>query len=613
MCGITGWIDWDGDLTREADTIERMTDSLTQRGPDARGTFLSRCAALGHRRLTVIDPEGGKQPMTRQYGEKRWTIVYNGELYNTDEMRSALAQCGHHFTTRSDTEVLLLSYIEWGIEALERLNGIFAFGIWSEHDRELLLVRDRLGVKPLFYTVRGGKLLFGSELKALLAHPSVEPVLDEEGLAELFCLGPSRTPGHGVFTGVEELRPGDWLRFDPNGMQVRPYWRLISQPHTDNLDQTAETVRRLLVDSVERQLVSDVPIGTLLSGGLDSSVITAIASRAFQRDGRGPLHTWSVDYRDNDRHFKASAFQPNADAPWIKRVSGELRTHHHDVLIDTPELVEALTAAMRARDLPGMADIDASLYLFCREIKKEFTVMLSGECADEMFGGYPWFHRTESLADPTFPWIRSVDERLQLLKPGLFGSLDPRSYLSNRYQQTLAEVPSLPGEEPLEAKRRAMFYLNLTWFMATLLDRKDRMSMAAGLEARVPFCDHRLMEYVWNIPWAMKMHGGREKGILRLAMEGWLPEEVLYRKKSPYPKTHHPAYAAAVREWVLTLLADRDAPLHQVVDAEQVRQLARADSGANRPWFGQLMGTPQLFAYLGQLNTWLGDYQVRLH
>lgn len=612
MCGITGWIDWSEDLTRQRAVLEAMTATLAARGPDASGIHLSRHAALGHRRLTIIDPAGGAQPMTRRYGDRTYTIVYNGELYNTADLRQELEARGHTFLSRSDTEVLLVAYIEWGPDCVEQVNGIFAFGVWEEHAERFFLARDRMGVKPLFYARRGDALLFGSELKALLAHPLVEPVVDEEGLSEVLFLGPSRTPGHGVYRGVEELRPGHWLLYDRGGSRIRQYWALQSRPHTDDLATTVETVRHLVTDAVRRQLVSDVPIGTLLSGGLDSSIITALAAQHFGAEGK-ELTVYTIDYRDNDRFFQASDFQPNSDSPWARRIAEHLGVRQRVVEFDTPELVESLVTATRARDLPGMADVDSSLYLFCREIKRELTVVLSGECADEVFGGYPWFHKPELLGSGSFPWIRMLSDRAALLSPALRNRLKPEEYVAERYRQTVAEVPLLEGEDPLEAQRRVMFYLNLNWFMATLLDRKDRMSMAAGLEARVPFCDHRIVEYVWNIPWAMKTVDGREKGILRRAMGGILPDDVLYRKKSPYPKTHNPAYFAAVREWVKQILADPVSPLHQIVDAGAVRALAAQDAPANgTPFFGQLMGVPQLFAYLGQINTWMKAYGVTL-
>ncbi|WP_371378770.1 asparagine synthase (glutamine-hydrolyzing) [Sporomusa aerivorans] len=506
MCGITGWIDWKEDLTKKSHILSAMVETLAARGPDAQGAYITTHAALGHRRLSVIDPVGGAQPMIRYRGNQKFVVTYNGELYNTAEIRQELEARGHRFSTRCDTEVLLVAYIEWGPDCVQRFNGIYAFGVWDETEQSLFLARDRIGVKPLFYAERGTGFIFGSELKALLANPHVCPELDEEGLAEVFMLGPSRTPGHGVFRGVKELKPGHSMMYSRRGTFIKQYWALQSADHTDDFQTTAAKVRELLIDTASRQLVSDVPICTLLSGGLDSSALTALAAMSYKQSGLGSLHTYSVDYVDNDLYFKASSFQPNSDAPWVDRVSDYFATCHHKILLDTPELADSLKPAAVARDLPGMADIDTSLYLFCREIKKGATVALSGECADEVFGGYPWFQREEMIHATTFPWAPRPEIRIPWLKPEIQQRIKPAEYVAQRYSEALAEVPGLAGEEKLAARMRQIFYLSLTRFMPTLLDRKDRMSMAFGLEVRVPFCDHRLVEYVWNVPWSMKQH-----------------------------------------------------------------------------------------------------------
>ncbi|MFD2329809.1 asparagine synthase (glutamine-hydrolyzing) [Cohnella sp. GCM10020058] len=616
MCGITGWIDWNRDLTQQADVLERMTETLELRGPDASGTWLSRHCAFGHRRLSVMDPANGAQPMVRpskEADEHDCVIVYNGELYNAPELKRELLSLGYAFKTSCDTEVLLQAYIEWGPACVERLNGIFAFAVWHSLEQTLFAARDRLGVKPFFYRQDEGRLLFGSEPKAVLAHPDVEPAIDGEGLAELFVLGPARTPGHGIWRGLSELKPGQTLLFDRDGLRIRTYWQLESREHEDDEATTAARIGELLADTLERQLASDVPVCTLLSGGLDSSALTALAVAYYNRTGQGNVDTYSVDYVDNDKHFKAHAFQPNADAPWIARMVEHLGTVHHPIQFDTPELVEALEAAVRAKDYPGMADIDASLYLFCKEIKKGATVAVSGEAADEVFGGYPWFHRKEALEAGTFPWSLSVDLRESILSPGVLETVRPREYVADRYAQAVSEVPALPGENEEQRLMRRMSYLNITRFMPTLLDRKDRMSMAAGLEVRVPYCDHRLVDYVFNVPWKIKQAGDREKGILRKSLEGVLPHDVLYRKKSPYPKTHNPNYLSAVKTRLLERLDDTSSPLLQLIDGKKVRQIAEtADASTNLPWFGQLMSGPQLFAYLLQVDYWLQEYKVRL-
>ncbi|WP_110929054.1 asparagine synthase (glutamine-hydrolyzing) [Bacillus massiliglaciei] len=613
MCGITGWVDYRKDLRKETKTIEAMTKTLSKRGPDDDNVWCEVPVAFGHRRLTVVDPVGGRQPMVKTHGDSRYTLCYNGELYNTEDIRKELLLKGYSFNGHSDTEVLLTSYIEWKEKCVELFNGIFAFAIWDEKEQKLFMGRDRLGVKPLFYTEKNGGFIFGSELKALLAHPDVKAEIDREGLAEVLGLGPSRKPGSGVFLGVKELRPAHALTLSQSGLRIWRYWNVKSERHTDSLEETSEKVRFLLEDAVTRQLVSDVPLCSFLSGGVDSSAITAIAANAYKNEGKGPFHTYSIDYEGNDQFFKSNAFQPNADGPWIEKMSDAFQTRHHNSIITQAELVNYLTDAVHARDLPGMADVDSSLLWFCKEIKKDFVVGLSGECADEIFGGYPWFHREDDLNRGGFPWMRSTEERVSLLKDSWRGKLKLDEFAAQSYLDTLAEVPRLDGETGEAARRRELFYLNILWFMTTLLDRKDRMSMGASLEVRVPFADHRLVEYVWNIPWEMKMTGSREKGILRKALEGLLPDEVLYRKKSPYPKTHHPEYTDRVQTVLKEIIDDRNSVLHELFDEKKLKDIVLTKGEAFKvPWFGQLMSGPQLLAHLAQIHIWFKDYQIQL-
>ncbi|MFD1735269.1 asparagine synthase (glutamine-hydrolyzing) [Bacillus salitolerans] len=613
MCGITGWISFKQYLNNEGSTLEKMTNTLTLRGPDDTNVWIKNHVAFGHKRLVVVDPEGGIQPMTRQKIDQSYTICYNGELYNTEDIRAELIKRGYTFQSHSDTEVLLTAYIEWEEACVDHLNGIFAFAVWDEQKEKLFIGRDRLGVKPLFYTEKNGSLIFGSELKALLAHPSVKAEIGLDGIAEVFGLGPSRSPGHGVFNGVQELRPAHALTFSKQGLKVWRYWNVESKPHLDNVEETAENIRYLFKDAVTRQLVSDVPVCTFLSGGVDSSAITAIASEAFEKEGKGPLHTYSIDYEDNEKYFKANEFQPNSDQPWIQLMSDTFNTVHHRSVITTEELVKGLKDAVIVRDLPGMADVDSSLLWFCKEIKKDFVVGLSGECADEIFGGYPWFHRKEDLASTAFPWMRSTEARVDLLQTKWQDKLKLTQYVQDRYDETVKETPSLDGETKEEANRRQLFYLNMIWFMTTLLDRKDRMSMGASLEVRVPFADHRLVEYVWNIPWDMKMYGNREKGILRKALEGLLPHDVLYRKKSPYPKTHNPNYTKAVKGWLEDILQNKSSALYHFFDADKLKNIVQTGGESfKEPWFGQLMTGPQLLAHLAQIHYWFEEYGINI-
>ncbi|PGS28414.1 asparagine synthase (glutamine-hydrolyzing) [Bacillus cereus] len=592
MCGITGWVDYKRSLEGERDVITKMAETLAKRGPDDNKVWIKGNVAFGHKRLIVVDPEGGKQPMTCLKDETNYAICYNGELYNTEDIRKELLRRGYTFKGHSDTEVLLASYMEWKEECVDHLNGIYAFAVWDEQKEQVFIARDRLGVKPLFFKYDSGRLLFGSELKAILAHPDVKAEVTLEGLSEIFGLGPSRTPGHGIYAGIKELRPGHAMTFSKNGLCIWRYWNVESKKHEDSFEETVEKTRFLLQDAITRQLVSDVPLCTFLSGGVDSSAITAIAAKEYARSGKGQLHTYSVDYEDNDKYFKANAFQPNSDAPFIHLMTETFETIHHRCVISNEQLAQYLTEAVLVRDLPGMADIDSSLLWFCREIKQDFVVGLSGECADEIFGGYPWFYREDDLQSSAFPWMRSTEAREQLLKKEWRNKLNLQQYVQQRYEESIQEVPVLEGESPIEAKRRQLFYLNMVWFMTTLLDRKDRMSMGASLEVRVPFADHRLVEYAWNIPWEMKMYKNREKGLLRKALEGLLPNDILYRKKSPYPKTHNPHYTKAVTVWLQDLLTDKGSILHELFDKEQLGGLIESGGSAfQSPWFGQLNTT----------------------
>lgn len=612
MCGIAGWVDYEVNLTEKRDVLSKMKDRLIKRGPDEEGEWCTKKAGLVHRRLIVIDPEGGQQPMIRESDNNKYVMVYNGELYNTEDLRKKLITKGYNFHGHSDTEVLLFSYIEWGENCVKYLNGIFAFAVWDIKREKLFMARDRIGVKPLFYARTRSGFLFASEIKSLLCHPEINPVIDREGIAEVLAVGPGRTPGHGVFKDIKELKPAYSLTFDHQGIKKERYWRLVSRPHQDNIPDTIDRVRYLFKDTVKRQLVSDVPICTLLSGGLDSSAISAVASNELKHNGYECLHTFSVDYKDNNKYFKKNSFQPDIDNYWANKVSDFIGSKHHQIILNNKKLAEALRKAVYARDLPGMADIDVSLYLFCKEIKKDFVVAVSGECADEIFGGYPWYHKEDALYADTFPWSRRLNERISIFSKDINNKINLKEYVQMRYQEAKQEVPEFYQEGEKNTKTREMFYLNLTRWMPTLLDRKDRMSMYTGLEIRVPFCDHRLVEYVWNIPWEIKNYQGMRKGILREALKGILPEDVRKRPKNPYPKTFSPVYFQIVKDWLLDILSNPNSPIHDLLQEDKVRELTEHEGDFDLPWFGQLMRLPQLMAYLIQLNIWLEEYKIKI-
>ena len=608
MCGIGGFVDYERDARRGGPILHGMKRTLTPRGPDAEGTYFDEDAALVHRRLIVIDPEGGKQPMHSP--DRNTIIIYNGELYNTPELRTELMSRGHEFVGHSDTEVLLHAYLEWKTDAFSRLNGIFAFAIWEKRERRLTLCRDRLGVKPLFFAPIRNGLTFGSTIDTVLCHPEIEPALDEDGLRTLLLLGPARPPESGVFRQIKSLLPGHFAVLTPEAFTDHTYWKLEAHEHEDDLPTTIERTHTLICDAARRQLVSDVPLACFLSGGLDSSILSMLAAKDYAARSE-TLHTWSVDYRDNDKYFTKSIFQPNSDDSYIDQMVDFLGTHHHRVVLEPEALCAALLPATDARALPGMADVDSSLLLFCAAVKRGgTTVCLSGECADELFGGYPWYHREEILFEDTFPWSRSVGLRLGLLTPDAVRNGE--EFVRQHYRDTCDRAPKLSSDDKKAARMREMFVLNLDWFMATLLDRKDRMSMYSGLEVRVPFCDHRIVEYAYNMPWDFKSLEGREKGIVRRAFANELPKEIVYRKKSPYPKTFHPVYTRLCADYVCRIFEDNTSVAASLFDRNAVQKLMQRPESLAEPWFGQLMRTPQIFAYIIQLDRWFRHYHVKI-
>lgn len=611
MCAISGIIRFGGLDTEPAAAARKMAAVLKRRGPDDDGYYISPKseALLVHTRLAVIDPENGAQPMLYAEGGRRLALVYNGELYNTAELRALLEARGHKFSTNTDTEAVLRAYAEWGADCLSRMNGIFAFAVWDEAARSLFIARDRIGVKPFYYTLYNGALYFASEIKGLLSC-GVPAELDAEGVREIMLLGPAIPCGSGVFKGVFELKPAECAVYDEHGLRKHIYWDYGCEGGTsESFDEVKEHVRSLVTDAITRQTVSDVPLCTFLSGGLDSSLISSVTARRFAEQGRR-LHTFSVEYRDNAKYFKAGKFQPNSDDEYIQIMAKYLGTEHHRVIIDTPELVEALYTSTEARDLPGMADVDSSLLLFCKKVREFSTVALSGECADEIFGGYPWYRDKDIRMTDGFPWSQSTAYRAGLTRREFVpNEKAAQEYVYAKYFDTIGRAES-EGLPPLEKRMREMMRLNMEWFMQTLLVRKDRMSMYWGLEVRVPFCDHRIVEYLYRVPWEYKDYLGREKGLLREAMSSWLPEEVLWRKKSPYPKTHNPSYTAAVRERLREELSQTRCPVLDILDRGEIERLMQ--HGDHVQWYGQLMNDPQIMAYIIQINHWLKINNIAL-
>lgn len=615
MCGIAGFCNYnqvyDNGKEYWSKLLNRMAQAIKRRGPDDQGIYLSNHVGLAHRRLSIIDLATGNQPMSRKIGDRNYVIIYNGECYNMEELKTDLIKQGYLFETTSDTEILLAGYIVYGEEFVKRVNGIFAYAIWDEANDELYLFRDRAGVKPLFYTEFQGTLIFGSELKVIFEYPEFQPTIDRNGLNEVFALGPSKSYGSGVFQNVHEVLPGCYLKHSKGGLEQNYYWRLVSKPHEDSYEETVEKNLYLVRDSIRRQMVSDVPICTFLSGGIDSSIVTAVCAMELKKKGQ-KLNTFSFDFVGNDVYFKSNSFQPSQDRPYVDRCVDFMDTNHRYLLCENVKLADYLYEAVDARDLPCMTDIESSLLYFCREVSHSYKVALTGECADEIYGGYPWFHDQKAFETDRFPWTHNMEARKVLLTDDFLDALNMDDYASNAYYKSIAETPKLEGESKEEARRREISYLNLKWFMQTLLDRMDRTSSYSGLEARVPIADHRIIEYVWNVPWSMKCKDGLVKSLLRESGRGLVPEEVLYRKKSPYPKTYDPTYENIMSKRLIEVIENPSSPVNQFVDKKKVYQFIQSPKDYGKPWYGQLMAGPQMLAYLLQVNYWLEKYHIKV-
>lgn len=588
MCGITGWVGYQTDLTTQHDTVAAMTATMTCRGPDDSGAWVRDHVALGHRRLAIIDLPGGVQPMTWRTpdGGHEVALTYSGEAYNFTELRAELRRRGHRFRTDSDTEVVLNGYLEWGVKVAEHLNGMYAFAVWDSRERALFLVRDRLGVKPLYYYPTADGVLFGSEPKAILANPLAGRAVDLDGLRGLF--GWVKTPGWSLWRGMTEVPPGAVVTVDASGIRTRRYWELRTEEHTDDRDATIARVGELMDDIVRRQLVADVPRCVLLSGGLDSSAITGLAANVLAEEGER-VRTFSVDFAGQEEMFRPDVMRDTPDSPYIRDVARHVGTEHRDIVLDARDLTDpdVRRAMITARDIPvGLSDMDTSLYLLFKAIREESTVALSGESADEVFGGYRSFHLDAVRRAGTFPWVAApspLNTKPDHLPAGLAAALDVEGYIADQYATAVAEVDHLDGDSELERTMRTMSYVHLQRFVRIMLDRKDRASMAVGLEVRVPFCDHRLVEYVYNAPWSLKSFDGREKSLLREATRHVLPRSVADRVKSPYPSTQDPQYAAALQQQAKELLLSPDNPVFALVERSWLQATVELDPATMPP------------------------------
>lgn len=609
MSGFCGWLDFNNQLENRNEILVNMNDSLLVNGVKQQKYYQDEKINIGISKLKEIDDN--ELLIEKVCNNKKYVIAFNGEIYNSEELYKEIKKNGIHIETNSDVEIVLNSYILWEEKCVEKFNGIFAFIIWNKDDNTIFMTRDHFGVKPLFYTVSNNILVFSSEIKTLFEYPTVNPIINKDGILQLFGLGPARIEGKCVFKDIYEVKPATYNLFTKLMKKEVKYWDFKSCKHIDDLATTIDKVKELLNNSISNKLIDDKEIGTMLSGGLDSSIITAISSKEYEKENKR-LKTFSVDYIGNDINFKANDFQPDSDNKYIQMMKEKYVLEHKEIKLDNEILIKNLKDAIKGRDLPGMTDVDVSLLEFCKEIKKDVSVVLSGEFADEIFGGYPWFYREECLNSNTFPWSISVDTREKILNKK-YKDINLKEYVDNIYNEFIQEVPICEEDSEIDKKIKRLMYLNIHWFGTTLIDRTDRMSMLAGINIRVPFVDYKLAQYVWNIPWEMKTLLNREKGLLRKAYKEILPEEVDMRKKSPYPKTYSPEYTEKIKNILVNILNNENEPIHELINREEVLNIIdNLEETFKRPWFGQLMTGPQFMAYLIQINMWLIEYNIKI-
>lgn len=600
MCAILGWIS-KNNLENEQEKFKNMLEIMNNRGKDNTGYYFKNNILLGHKRLAIIDLENGSQPMKFS----NYIIVYNGELYNTKELKENLLNKGYSFFTKSDTEVLLKGYICYKEKILTKLEGIYSFAIYNEEEKSLFLARDRLGVKPLYYMKNKKNFIFSSMIKPILESKIIKPILTKKEIGELLALGPSKKLGSGIFKGIKELRPAHYLIYKNNKIKIKRYWNVITKENNDTFKEAKLKVKKILTDEIKNQMISDKKIATLLSGGIDSSIITAVVANTLKEKNQ-KLTTYSIDYEDNDKYFKKNDFTVSLDKYYIDLMKKKYNTNHKYIIIKQKELADYLEKSLLARDYPGMADIDSSLLWFSEKISKDYSVILSGECADEIFGGYPWFYRDDLNNKNNFPWINNLDYRQKLLNKNLKINIEKIS--KKEYKKTIKELKKSDRKD----KYKKLFYINMTHFMTTLLDRKDRMTMYSTIEARVPFSNTKLVEYLWNIPFTYKYKNKKEKYLLKEAFKDILPIEIINRKKNPYPKTHNPLYLNLVKNLLRERLKNKNSYLYKIFNINEINKLLENDNDDLLPWFGQLMTKPQLIAYLYQFDLWIEKYNIEI-
>lgn len=557
MCGIYGIVSRVPDKAVDVVALRRMGQLLVHRGPDDEGCRVDEHAGLGVRRLSIIDLATGHQPVTNENGTL-W-LVFNGEIYNYQELRNVLVSRGHAFVSNSDTEVIVHAYEEYGDRCVDHLNGMFAFAVWDAPRRRLYIARDRLGIKPLYYWVGNGQIVFGSELKTIISHPDVPRRIDPAALDQFLTLEYIPSP-RTIFQGIHKLPPGHWLIFDDMGLTVEPYWDIPLRETPQGEAACAEMLTDMISDAVRMQLVSDVPLGALLSGGIDSSTVVAFMSEGMSI----PVQTFSIGFDDETYN----------ELPYARSVATHFATDHSEELL-RPDIAALAEQLVRHLDEPFGDFSVFPTYLVCKLASQSVKVVLSGDGGDEVFGGYDTY--VAQYVDQYYRWLPAAlrkktlpalmdwlppqsakkglinkakrfvegealpaslqharwmmfmtdDDKAQLYRPGLQASLNgctATSLLEGHFQRAKRSDP-LAQQQYVDIK---------TYLVDNILTKVDRMSMASSIEARVPLLDHRIVEFALSLPPHYKLRRGRTKLILKRAMHGLIPEAVLKRPKQGF-------------------------------------------------------------------------------
>jgi len=601
MAGIAGMVCLTDDILQKSVNICAMSEAIRSRGDSGAGHYISPHAVF----LRRTGPIGktGKGSFVSEVAKdgKTYILALDGTIFNRNEIISDLNLAGVDHNALSCSEILIYAYAKWNKDFLKRLNGSFSFALWIQEDKVLILARDHHGTKPLYYTITDRMLIFASDIRGITCHPLFETRLDVEGLSELICLSPRYTPGCGIIKSVHQVRPGHFLHFSSNGPKTERYWIMEKQEHEDDLAKTLETVRELVIDSVKRQMKSEVPICGLLSGGLYSSLITSIVTDNPALLNNSTYNTWSVDFERSSRYLRLKGNGIEADTSWIRWVCRRAGTRHHYIFLSPSDIIESLLEAEEARGMPGMPDSDAALLLLCREIRNDFSIVLSGDCSDEIFGSTIKASEHFLTGRKRLPWSSNLAEKISVFKNDVIDLIKPYEFIEKCYEEALAEYPKFAVNEKYLRKENEYQWFSLYWNLPCLLDRLDKMSMACGLEARIPFCDVRITDYFWNIPLELKRLNNMDRGLLREALRGFLPSDILERKKSPFPRTLDLDYEAKLKTMLFETVFDPDSPIKYMLNLKTLESMMKQQPNTVKSFLSRT----QLYGWIIQLNHFL--------